>query len=161
MTDGPALELRPVTLANYYPIMMLEMAPGQERFLDSNAWPLAEAAYVAGFTPEAVYRGEELIGLVSWGPYYPGYAYDQPPEEGSMIIDHVMIARSLQGRGLGRRLVEMLIAKLGAMPGCRRIVLMLHPENEPAARLYDSLGFRKIGVTHEDDLILALDCGAA
>ncbi|MBN33294.1 MAG: hypothetical protein CMM46_00690 [Rhodospirillaceae bacterium] len=158
MTDAqPVLELRPVTLANYYEVMKLEMAPGQERFLDSNAWPLAEAAYVTGFTPEAVYLDGTLIGLVSWGPYYPGYAYDEPPETGSLIIDHVMIDQPHQGMGLGRRLVTRLIDKLATRPDCRRIVLMLDPQNHIADRLYTSLGFTQFGVTHEDDRLMALD----
>ncbi|MGY8997498.1 MAG: hypothetical protein ACKVH7_13735, partial [Alphaproteobacteria bacterium] len=68
MNTSERLTFREVDIANYYPVMKLEMVPGQERFLDSNAWPLAEAAFVTGFKPEAVYLGETLIGLVSWGP---------------------------------------------------------------------------------------------
>ncbi len=97
MRDEEILTFRPVDHSNYFAIMKLEMAPGQETFLDSNAWPLAEAAYVEGFTPEAVYLGETSIGLVSWGPCYPDYAYDAPAEDGSTIIDHVMIARPVPG----------------------------------------------------------------
>ncbi len=157
MTTSGALTFRAVDITNYYPVMKLEMVPGQEKFLDSNAWPLAEAVYVAGFTPEAVYLDEILIGLVSWGPYYPDYGYEKPPEKGSLIIDHIMIAAPFQGRGLGRRTTEMLVEKLRAEPDCRRIVLMVDPRNSVAEKLYLSLGFVRIGTTHEDDLIMAID----
>jgi diamine N-acetyltransferase len=154
--ETPELTFRPVDLQNYFAVMKLEMVPGQERFIDSNAWPLAEAAYVEGFTPEAVYLGETLIGLVSWGPYYPGYAYDKAPQEGSTIIDHVMLARPYQGRGLGRRIVTSLIARLSQRHGARRLVLMLHPDNEVASNLYKTLGFTEFSTTHEGDLLMEL-----
>jgi diamine N-acetyltransferase len=157
MNTSERLTFREVDIANYYPVMKLEMVPGQERFLDSNAWPLAEAAFVTGFKPEAVYLGETLIGLVSWGPYYPDYGYEKTPETGSLIIDHIMIAAPFQARGLGRRATEMLVEKLRQVPGCQRIVLMLHPQNGVAEKLYASLGFIGIGTTHEDDLIMAID----
>jgi len=157
MSNPAVLEFRAVNLGNCIAIIDLKMLPGQEKFLDSNAYPLAEAAYVEGFTPEAVYLDEELIGLVSWGPYYPDYGYELPPESGSTIIDHVMIAASFQGRGLGRQVVEQLIAKLGGLPGCRRIVLVLHPDNTIASKLYRSVGFSQFATSHEDDLVMALD----
>lgn len=157
MTTSGALTFRAVDITNYNLVMNLEMVPGQEKFLDSNAWPLAEAVYVAGFTPEAVYLDETLIGLVSWGPYYPDYGYEKPPEKGSLIIDHIMVAAPFQGRGLGRRTTKMLIDQLRAEPYCRRIILMLDPRNSVAEKLYASLGFVRIGATHEDDLIMALD----
>jgi diamine N-acetyltransferase len=155
-----ALTFRPVDITNYYPVMKLEMVPGQEKFLDSNAWPLAEATYVAGLTPEAVYLDDTLIGLVSWGPYYPDYGYEEAPEAGSYIIDHIMIAAPWQGRGLGRRVTTMLLEKLRALPDCQRIVLMLDPENTVAERLYRSLGFNQFGVTHESDRLMAFDVEA-
>ena len=161
MNPSGKLELRPVDIANYYPVMKLEMVPGQEKFLDSNAWPLAEAAYIGGFTPEAVYLDDTLIGLVSWGPYYPDYGYGKPPETGSFIVDHIMIAAAFQGRGLGRRTTVMLVEKIFAHPGCQRIVIMHDPNNHIAARLYRSLGFAEIGRTHEDDVILAQDNASA
>ncbi|MDG2480467.1 MAG: GNAT family N-acetyltransferase [Alphaproteobacteria bacterium] len=157
MSNPAVPEFRAVDLGNCIAIMELEMVAGQEKFLDSNAFPLAEAAYVEGFTPQAVYLDEELIGLVSWGPYYPDYGYEQPPEAGSNIIDHVMIAAPFQGRGLGRQVVEQLVAKLAGLPECRRIVLVLHPDNTIASKLYRSIGFSQFATTHEGDLVMALD----
>jgi diamine N-acetyltransferase len=153
---GDNLYLRDVDLGNYYPIMMLELAPDQTEFVWTNSGPLAEAAYIPGFRPRALYLDDEPIGLGLWGPFYPGYAYDGPPEPGAYIIDHVMVDRRRQGKGYGRRLVELLIAELEALPDCRRILLAVHPGNVRAIALYEKLGFADIGRTHENDVLMQL-----
>ncbi len=154
--DEPALYLRDVDLSNYYPVMMLELADDQRDFVWTNSGPLAEAAYVPGFRPRALYLGDDPVGLGLWGPYYPGYAYESAPEPGAYIIDHVMIDRHHQGRGFGRRLVDMMIAEMRGIADCRRILLAVEPRNTNAIALYRKLGFEDIGRTHEDDILMEL-----
>lgn len=55
------------------------------------------------------------------------------------------IARSHQGRGLGRRLFEDIIRTCLAR-GYRRLELEVYTDNLPAMRLYESLGFASEGV---------------
>jgi len=153
---GTDLSLRDVDLGNYYPIMMLELADDQTDYVWTNSGPLAEAAYVPGFWPRALYLGEEPIGLGLWGPFYPGYAYDHPAEPGAYIIDHVMVDRRRQGKGYGRRLVDLMIAEMQAQPDCRRILLAVHPGNARAIALYRKMGFAEIARTHEDDILMEL-----
>jgi diamine N-acetyltransferase len=157
MTAGDDdLHLRDVDLGNYYPIMMLELSPDQTEFAWTNSGPLAEAAYVPGFRPRALYLGDAPIGLGLWGPYYPGYAYDQPPEAGAYIVDHVMVDRHFQGRGYGRRLVELLVGEMRAEADCRRVLLAVHPGNARAIALYRKMGFVDLGRTHDDDILMEL-----
>ncbi len=150
------LRLADVDLGNYYAIMMLELADDQKDFVWTNSGPLAEAAYLPGFRARAVYLGDEPIGLGLWGPYYPGYVYDGPAEAGSYIIDHLMIDRRHQGKGYGRRLVDLLVGELRGLPDCRRILLAVDPGNTRAIDLYASMGFAGIGRTHEDDVLMEL-----
>jgi len=158
MTAGQMdLHLRDVDLGNYYPIMMLELSPDQTAFVWTNSGPLAEAAYVPGFRPRALYLGDEPIGLGLWGPYYPDYAYGEPPEAGAYIIDHVMVDRQHQGKGHGRRLVDMIIAEMRAEPDCQRVLLAVHPGNARAIALYHRMGFVDLGHTHEDDILMELE----
>jgi diamine N-acetyltransferase len=150
------LHLVDVDLGNYYPIMMLEVADDQAEFAWTNSAPLAEAAYVPGFVPRALYLGDEPIGLGLVGPFYPGYVYDGPPEPGAYIIDHVMVDRRYQGKGYGRRLVALLVDETSARPDCRRILLAVHPGNERALAMYRKMGFADIGRTHEKDILMEL-----
>ncbi len=156
----PDLHLRDVDLGNYYPIMMLELADDQRDYVWTNSGPLAEAAYVPGFRPRALYLGNDPIGLGLWGPYYPSYAYESAPETGAYIIDHVMIDKHHQGRGFGRRLVEMMIAEMHGIADCKRILLAVDPRNANAIALYQKLGFDDVGRTHEDDVLMELKATA-
>ena len=56
---GPELRLADVDLGNHYAIMMLELADDQKDFVWTNSGPLAEAAYIPGFRPRAVYLGDD------------------------------------------------------------------------------------------------------
>lgn len=158
---GEPIELRPVDLDNYHRVLKLEVAPEQVGFLWSggstqvNAAALAEAAYV-GFTAEAAYCGGKPVGLVVWGRYHPGYRFREPAEPGSYIIDHMMVDRAFQGRGLGRRLLEAAVGRIGALPDCRRIVLSYDLGNDHAARLYGKAGFRHFGTDHEGSPLMEL-----
>jgi RimJ/RimL family protein N-acetyltransferase len=70
-----------------------------------------------------------------------------------------------RGQGIGRRLMERLIAEARAIEGFCRIELGVTPWNAGAIALYESLGFQQEGVKRkgialrgapEDDLLMAL-----
>jgi len=154
------LELRPVDVTNYARIIALKTAPEQEIYVASNAKALAEAAYVAGQEVAGAWLGDQPVGLATWGPYYVDDDYLGSPEEGSGILEHVMIAAPFQGRGLGRRLVALASQRILARPGCRRAVLAVHETNTMARALYASLGYRQFGVDRDGDPLMELLGGA-
>lgn len=153
--QGPAIALAPVDIGNYYRVLKLKVAPGQVNYLGNdgslhpNAWALAESAYAPGFAPHAVFHGEEIVGLIVWGPYHPGYRFSEPPVPGAWILDHVMIDIAHQGKGLGAAAIAAALPLIFAVPGCRRIVLSHDADNTRAGELYARLGFRPCGVDHE------------
>lgn len=50
-----------------------------------------------------------------------------------------------QGAGLGRAAMAAAMARLGRIAGCRRIRLLVAPDNAPALRLYQRAGFAVTG----------------
>ena len=60
--------------------------------------------------------------------------------DGSVYIYGVLVYDRFRGRGMGRRLLELLLSGLRAQ-GAERAVLEVFSENLPAVRLYESLGF--------------------
>jgi len=77
-----------------------------------------------------------------------------------MYIHNLAVDPAQQGRGLGRKLLEMTLG-LGARRGAQRALLEVRQSNWAAQRLYRSLGFQGVAVrrgyyTHpsEDALIL-------
>jgi len=77
-----------------------------------------------------------------------------------MHIHNLAVDPAHQGRGLGRRLLELSLA-LGARRGAERALLEVRQSNWAAQRLYRSLGFQGVAVRRgyyshpaEDALIL-------
>jgi ribosomal-protein-alanine N-acetyltransferase len=77
-----------------------------------------------------------------------------------MHIHNLAVDPARQGRGLGRKLLELAL-RLGARRGAERALLEVRQSNWAAQRLYRSLGFQGVAVrrgyyTHpsEDALIL-------
>ncbi len=70
----------------------------------------------------------------------------------------LLIDARFQGRGLGSRLLAVVLDRLRRSPGRRRIRLQVTPGNVPARGLYLRNGFRPTGRRAEDgDDILQLD----
>jgi ribosomal protein S18 acetylase RimI-like enzyme len=61
----------------------------------------------------------------------------------------VYLRADARGRGLGRQMLEALIARARGNPEIRWISLYVAVDQTPARRLYTSLGFQHAGVEHE------------
>lgn len=76
-------------------------------------------------------------------------------------LRHVAIDHRQQGQGLGRKLVEAVLAAISRnMTGCRSVIVTTHPQNEVALSLYESAGFRRTGAKVGIEPVLALDLTA-
>ena len=84
---------------------------------------------------------------------------------GEAHLLNVCIRREAQGRGFGRQLVRHMLKRARTM-GATVLFLEVRPSNHVAGALYETLGFREIGVRrnyypaqkgHEDARVLVLD----
>lgn len=83
------------------------------------------------------------------------------PDEVHLL--NVSVASTAQGQGLGRAMLRWLMANASGR-GASAMMLEVRPSNGVARKLYDSLGFRQIGVrrryypaansTREDALVM-------
>jgi L-amino acid N-acyltransferase YncA len=60
----------------------------------------------------------------------------------------VYVERCWRGQGVGRRLLEQLIA-LARTLGFHKLVLATFPFNKAGVALYERLGFTPVGIYHE------------
>ncbi|MFC3746602.1 GNAT family N-acetyltransferase [Paenibacillus sp. GCM10012306] len=140
------VRLRPIDQSNWYACTQLEVTAEQKEVFPVPAiyW-LAESAY-CGFTPLAIYAGEQLVGLTV-------YAVD--PEDGAYWIMAYMIHHKFQQRGLGLAGMKSLLRTIQEKHACDKIMLGHRMENEVASRMYASLGFAEIS-RNEDEVIREL-----
>ncbi|HRW06157.1 MAG TPA: hypothetical protein P5121_13725 [Caldilineaceae bacterium] len=66
--NGPQVRLAPVTVENWKACSALAPAPGQEAFLPSNLYSIAEAQFYADARSTAIYNEtEHLVGYALYG----------------------------------------------------------------------------------------------
>jgi phosphinothricin acetyltransferase len=86
--------------------------------------------------------GGEVVGWASLNAFNPRAAYDH-------VADlSVYVERGWRGRGVGRRLLERLVA-LGRELDYHKLVLAAFPFNRAGIALYERCGFREVGVYRE------------
>jgi ribosomal-protein-alanine N-acetyltransferase len=97
--------------------------------------------------------GDELLG-------YAGLAVNQPQEA---WVQNIAVRRDAQRRGIGRTLLEALLAE-AARQRVRRVLLEVAVDNAPAQKLYAEYGFEAVAVrrgyyqpSNTDALVMARD----
>jgi ribosomal protein S18 acetylase RimI-like enzyme len=86
------------------------------------------------------FDGDSLVGVVTLVP------------EGKRKMKHraniyaMYVTPAVRGRGVGKCLMEKAIAKARKLEGTQQIYLTVTASNEPAKRLYSSLGFNVYGL---------------
>ena len=125
------MEIRELTLGDLSVLMALERELfGNEAWLESSMRAELE-------NPNTYYVGifdKELLG-------YAGLS--SVPASFSADIQTIGVATASQGRGLGRRLMELLMARALSV-GAEQVLLEVRADNDPAISLYRSLGFEQI-----------------
>lgn len=76
-----------------------------------------------------------------------GYAELNPmrDEPEHFWLGHVLIKPGERGKGWGRALVAEVVRRAFAEQDAQRVSLIVFPDNEPALRCYQSLGFKERG----------------
>ena len=142
----PEVKLREIDASNIDEVADIRVGPSQSRLVASVGKTLWQAGRRGDIDCRAVYAGETAAGFV---------ATLVKPEEGEPGRHHVYLARLLvdarhQGRGIGARALDLVIAGARERPGCTGVRLSFVPVNEGAASLYERHGFRRTGVVDED-----------
>ena len=94
----------------------------------------------------AVHRGRDVYAVISDGdtPDAPlvGYGMLRGWEDGFTIPSlHIVVHPEARGRGVGRAMMHFL-HDVARRRGAEAIRLKVYPDNTPARRLYESMGYR-------------------
>jgi len=83
--------------------------------------------------------------VVDWGSLN---AFNARPAYDDVMDLSVYVERGWRGGGVGRALLQHLLP-LARTLGCHKVVLATFPFNEAGVALYQKMGFRPVGVYHE------------
>jgi diamine N-acetyltransferase len=148
VTKKPAVKLLPITAENWLDCIKLKVRPGQEKFVASNIYSLAQARIYPECIPLGIQVRDRMVGFAM-------YAVDR--DDGNLWIYRFMIDASMQGKGIGYQALLEVIDFLRILPGFTVILLSVHPENVAAERLYRKAGFRATGQMLNEETVMCLD----
>jgi len=131
------IHLEKITRENLDAVLEMKIKEEQRTFVSTAAVSLAKA-YVYRDTafPFAVYDDETPVGFIMLGYYEARNQY---------TLWAFFIDEKYQGRGYGRRALELGIAYLKEKHGAREVFTGVIPENAAALSLYRSVGFAETG----------------
>lgn len=149
MTVGKAVSvvLEPVSDRNRQAILALELLPGQQDFVASNADSLEEAGEDGDAVPRAIVADGRVVGFLM---------YDASNDDEANIY-RFMIDRREQGRGLGRAGIAAALGEIEGLAHVRKVSICYEPANTAAKQLYASFGFVEQGLDEDGEMIAGLD----
>jgi diamine N-acetyltransferase len=148
------IELVPVNRDNWREVIALTVKSGQESFLHTNVYTLAET-YVKPhgvhllYEPLAILADGTLVGLtlLVWNPAEPAVQW----------LGRFMISGDRQGYGYGKAALDVILSRLRGN-GAQEINLTVDEKNDIARRLYENFGFCDTGRTIGGQLLYQFDC---
>jgi diamine N-acetyltransferase len=145
------LSLQRVTKENFEEITDLQLLEHQRDYLASNSYSIAQASFHPHYHPRAVYAGDVLVGFLM----YVSLAEEGYP--GEYGIWRLMVDHRHQGKGYGRKALELALEEIRSQPDVRKIWISYVPSNPVARQFYGSLGFVETEIDEEGEMVAVLD----
>jgi diamine N-acetyltransferase len=150
-----SITLQPVTAANWRALIKLKVREGQNHFVASNLYSIAEAQFGFedeghwDFYPFGAYDGEEPVGFVM-------YCFNFNHSRFQAFIMRLMVDDKFQGKGYGREIMRQVLDGFRADGRIKNVGISYEPENEVARKLYASLGFIEPGEMLDEETLAVL-----
>ncbi|WP_442600696.1 GNAT family N-acetyltransferase [Paenibacillus sp. KN14-4R] len=130
--------LKEIEKSNWKECLKLKLKPGQEKFIASNLYSIAEVHFLDGFEAKAIYEDQNMIGFTMYG---------LDSDDSNYWIYRFMIDERYQGRGFGQRALELVIDDIRKRNDRSDLLFIGYaPENEQAKKLYAKVGFTEVGI---------------
>lgn len=113
-----------------------------EKFVASNALSIVQSIYETGWNVRGIELDGKIIGFTMYG-------LDEDTK--NYWICRLMIDYTQQGKGYGRKVIQLILDEMKQLHDCKSIYLSTEPDNEVAIKLYESFGFQKTGKMNEGE----------
>ena len=148
LVAAETLSVVELTSDNIEAVLEVTPLPEQLRHVNPVAWYVARSAYQDVWHPVGLATGDgQVVAFAEW-------AFDDSDSTyalGGIVVDH-----RHQGHGLGRAVLDALVAHVRAQPQPGTVVLTVHDDNERARGLYRRYGFEETGDLLDDELVMVL-----
>ena len=141
------IEIKLVDESSFQAVLDLKISEADERarFVSPNVRSLADAWLYrenGDVFPMAIYWNELVVGFL---------LLEIDKDEAEYFIWRIMIGQQYQGRGYGRKALEVLIKEARMDSACTHIVADYVVGNEKMKHLLTSLGFQETGFIEENN----------
>jgi diamine N-acetyltransferase len=140
--------LREITGDTVRAVCALEVAPEQRGFVAPNAVSIAQAHFEPKAWFRAIYAGEEPVGFVM---------LSEDTEMPEYYLWRFMVAAEHQGKGYGKRALDLLVERVRSLPGATEL-LSSYVRGEAGPRdFYLRYGFEETGGVEEGEHVIRLE----
>lgn len=141
------VRLEPITEDNVKAVFNLQVGPGQDAFVASNPWSLAQAVAEHDIAwPRAVVAGDHVVGFLM-------LEIDPNEEDGRPYwLWRMMIAADQQHRGYGTAAIALACDEVRSRGGTELYTSWVPGEGSPGP-FYERLGFVATGEIDDDEVV--------
>jgi diamine N-acetyltransferase len=133
------VEIKEITPKNFWEVIDLKVKADQQTFVAANSVSIAQSKVQPECIPLAIYNDNILVGFLM-------YCIDKSLyKDNEYWIYRLMIDEKYQGKGYGKKAMEIIIDKIKEDKTKNKIKTSFEPENEIAKKLYLKLGFEPTG----------------
>lgn len=145
--DGAEITLREITADTVRAICALEVAPEQRGYVAPNAVSIAQAHFEPRAWLRAIYAGEEPVGFAMlW----------ENTDDQEYYLWRFMIAAEQQGKGYGRRALDLVVEQVRGLPGATELRTSYVPGEAGPRDFYLRYGFEETGEVDEGEHVIRL-----
>ena len=119
----------------------------QDHMVAPNALSIAQAHFSQYAWFRAIYADETPVGFIM---------LSDDPDEQEYFLWRLMVAKPHQGKGFGRRAVELLIEHVKTRPGAKELLTSCGQGEGSPEGFYSKLGFKRNGEMVGDEVVLSL-----
>lgn len=145
------IQLKAVTRENFDDITDLRLLNHQHDYIASNSYSIAQASFYPEMQARAIYAGGDLVGFLM---YVDLALEDRPGEFG---VWRLMVDILHQGKGYGRKALQLAMDEIRVRGGVRKIWISYQPDNARAKELYASIGFVETDVDEDGEMNAVLE----
>ena len=147
MTESAeALSLREITKETVKSILVLKVAEGQEDLVGDNGNSLAQALFDKKAWYRGIYAGDDPVGFLM-------LSIDR--EKPEFYLWRFMIDAGQQGKGYGKRAMELIIKEVQSQPEAKEFTLHVMDLPHGAQAFYEGFGFKATGEVDEGEIVMS------